>query len=247
MLSSYKQPSSIQSTNYIYILQNFIMTISNTPRVFSLLCLALSVAGQWTGNYNTTAVPRGQDPASHCWIQSLAQTPYTAIYPCTCTGGKVGADCNWQDALLFNSVRDATCKCATTGDLTKETEALKAFGQSSTNAVKQCLCDPATPEGKPGADGLVVPSPNCWCPASSLKESSGLTEAKEGQASPEAPAPVDAAAVQKCRDDFNKSSMIKKNACDQLAESKDPQFSDPMQRNLPNCTPALLKEVCKTI
>ncbi|EJP62401.1 uncharacterized protein BBA_08622 [Beauveria bassiana ARSEF 2860] len=224
------------------------MTVSNTPRIFSLLCLALSVAGQWTGNYNTTQVPRGQDPADHCWIQSLdpAKGASTAVYPCTCTGGKVAPDCNWKQAgAIYNSVRDATCKCARERNLNQQPEELDAFGRSQPSAVTACICDPTNPKGEPGADGLIVPDTNCWCPSVSLAKNSGLTEAKE--AAPEAPATVDAAAVKKCRDDFLKSSIVKENACSQLPESTDSKFTDSLQRELPSCTPALLAEVCKTI
>ncbi|KAM3518359.1 hypothetical protein MY4038_010114 [Beauveria bassiana] len=197
------------------------MTVSNTPRIFSLLCLALSVAGQWTGNYNTTA---GQNLADHCRIQSIDREPGpdNSVYPCTCTSGNVAPDCTWE-----------------------QPKELEAFGCGQPNAVTMCICDPTDPKGEPGADGLIVPSANCWCPITTLAENSGLTDAKE--AAPEAPAPVDAAAVKKCRDDFFKSSIIKENACSQLLESPDLKFTDSLQRNLPSCTPALLAEVCKTI
>ncbi|KAM0665692.1 hypothetical protein MY8738_010190 [Beauveria namnaoensis] len=187
------------------------MTFSNTPRVFLLSFLALSAAGQWTGNYNTTAVPLGQDPAEHCWIQSLAQEPYTVIQPCVCTGGKVTADCNWKDLFLNNRVWDATCVCEDYGALSYP-KAIRAYRKRTPDGVSDCMCDPAIPKGEPDADGLIVPSGNCWCSASQLKLHSGLTEAKEVQAdpetpapetpAPETPAPVDAAAVQECPDDF---------------------------------------------
>ncbi|PMB72579.1 hypothetical protein BM221_002685 [Beauveria bassiana] len=221
------------------------MTVSNTPRIFSLLCLALSVAGQWTGNYNTTA---GQNVADHCRLQSIEREPGpdNSVYPCTCTSGKVAPDCTWKkDGMIFNSVRNATCKCATSGFIDDQPKELEAFGCGQPNAVTMCICDPTDPEGEPGADGLIVPSANCWCPSKTLAQNSGLTDAKE--AAPEAPAPVDAAAVKKCRDDFFKSLIIKENACSQLLESPDLKFTDSLQRNLPSCTPALLAEVCKTI
>ncbi|KID86788.1 hypothetical protein MAJ_11157, partial [Metarhizium majus ARSEF 297] len=222
------------------------MSFSLTPRVFSLLCLAASVAGQWSGNYNTTSVPSRQDPASKCWIQSLAQRPYTAVYPCTCTGGEVWPDCNWQDALLFNRVKDAKCRCATTQDLSKQPESLKKYGEGQPAAVTQCICDPAASKGPDSPDGLFVPSPDCWCPAESLKEKSGLSEAKESPAVPETP-PPSTESIQKCRDDLNKSGYTQKNVCQQLSQDKPKEFSEPMQRALPNCSIASLTEACKDI
>ncbi|KAM3500537.1 hypothetical protein MY11210_009501 [Beauveria gryllotalpidicola] len=224
------------------------MSFSITPRVFSVLCLTVvSVAGQWRGNYNTTAVPHGKDPASHCWIKSLASRPYTAIYPCTCTGGEVAADCNWNErGILYNSVRNADCKCATTRNLQDIPESLNKYSQSQRHAVTLCVCDPPDGEWEAGTDGLVVPAPNCWCPTESLKNS-GLKEVKEGQAVPETPPSIDAASVQKCRDDLNKSNFIQKNVCKQLLEDKQTEFSDYIQASIPNCTIALLTEVCKGI
>ncbi|EFY84114.1 hypothetical protein J3458_020649 [Metarhizium acridum] len=221
------------------------MSFSITPRVFSVLCLAVaSVAGQWSGNYNTTSVPRRLDPAAKCWIKSLAQRPYTAIYPCTCTGGEVWPDCNWQDALLFNAVRNADCRCATTGDLQNEPESLKAYGQKKPNAVTQCLCDPVA-GNEADTDGLVVPAPDCWCPAQSLKEKSGLSEAKESQVVPETP-PC-GASIQQCRDELNKSGHPPKNVCQHLMQYKPTEISEPLKSRLPNCSISSLTEVCKGI
>ncbi|KAM3539837.1 hypothetical protein ARSEF1564_007243 [Beauveria bassiana] len=182
----------------------------------------------WAGNYNTTA---GQSLADHCRIQSIDREPGpdNSVYP------------------------NATCKCATSGFIDDQPKELEAFGCGQPNAVTMCICDPTDPEGEPGADGLIVPSANCWCPSKTLAQNSGLTDAKEAAPeapappAPEAPAPVDAAAVKKCRDDFFKSLIIKENACSQLLESPDLKFTDSLQRNLPSCTPALLAEVCKTI
>ncbi|KID81143.1 hypothetical protein MGU_11472 [Metarhizium guizhouense ARSEF 977] len=241
------------------------MSFSITPRVFSVLCLAVvSVAGQWSGNYNTTDVPRNLDPPSKCWIQSLdpANGPRTAIYPCTCTGGKVSADCNWQQVgMIFNSVRDANCKCATTRDLSNQPDSLKAYGRDQPGAVTQCICDPVAGKGDDSTDELVVPAPNCWCPAMSLKEKSGLSEAKESQAVPETPPSVDeqsttqqpgeqqsaTGSIQQCRDDLNKSGFIQKNVCKQLMQYKPKELTEPMQRALPNCSISSLTEVCKDI
>lgn len=225
------------------------MSFSITPRVFSVLCLAVvSVAGQWSGNYNTTGVPRKLDPPSECWIQSLnpANGAYTAIYPCTCTGGRVLDNCNWLQAnMIFNSVRDANCKCATTGNLSNQPESLKAYSRAQPKAVTQCICDPVAGKEADSTDGLVVPAPNCWCPAESLKEKSGLSEAKESQVVPETPPSV--GSIQQCRDDLNKSQFTQKNVCKQLMQDKPKEFSESMQRLLPNCSISSLTEVCKDI
>ncbi|KAM3451249.1 hypothetical protein NHJ6243_009631 [Beauveria neobassiana] len=228
------------------------MSFSITPRVISVLCLTVvSVAGQWSGNYNITSVPKGLAPADHCRIQSLnpANGVPKPFHPCTCTGGKVAADCNWESLnIIWNSVRDANCKCVPNRrSLVDEPESLKAYSLSQPNAVRQCICDPADPKGEAGADGLIVPAPNCWCPADSLKKNSGLSEAKEDQAVPETPPSGDAASVQKCRDDFRKSRMIPKNTCKYLMEKKPTEFSNVMQASIPNCTIPLLTEVCKGI
>ncbi|KAG8411294.1 hypothetical protein J3459_016444 [Metarhizium acridum] len=197
------------------------MSFSITPRVFSVLCLAVaSVAGQWSGNYNTTSVPRRLDPAAKCWIKSLAQRPYTAIYP------------------------NADCRCATTGDLQNEPESLKAYGQKKPNAVTQCLCDPVA-GNEADTDGLVVPAPDCWCPAQSLKEKSGLSEAKESQVVPETP-PC-GASIQQCRDELNKSGHPPKNVCQHLMQYKPTEISEPLKSRLPNCSISSLTEVCKGI
>lgn len=166
------------------------MSFSITPRVLPVLCLAVaSVAGQWTGNYNTTSVDGGIDPPKKCWIESLdpSRGAATAIYPCTCTGGTVLPDCNWSDFALYNSVRDAKCKCSTAKRMDAEPESLQKYGQDTPAAVTKCVCDPpAAGNEAAGTDGLVVPAPNCWCPAESLQDKSGLSEAKE--AAPPAPA-----------------------------------------------------------
>ena len=47
-----------------------------TPQVFSVLCLAVvSVAGQWTGNYNTTAVGRNTYPPRECLVERPSSRP----------------------------------------------------------------------------------------------------------------------------------------------------------------------------
>ncbi|KAM3501896.1 hypothetical protein MY10362_005218 [Beauveria mimosiformis] len=175
------------------------MTFTINPRVLSVLSLAVvSVAGEWTGGYNTS-VPSGDAPARKCWIKGFDSPTreYTAVFPCTCTAGKVSADCNWyQASMVYNAVRDAECRCATTKALSQQPEGLQKFSKSEPNAVTLCLCDPAEEgKGKVDTDGLFVPAPNCWCPAELLKENSGLKEAKEGEAVMEEPAPVDAAPV----------------------------------------------------
>ncbi|OAA41224.1 hypothetical protein BBO_05760 [Beauveria brongniartii RCEF 3172] len=228
------------------------MSFIINPRVLSVLSLAVvSVAGEWTGGYNTTFVSPRADPAGKCWITSLdpSRGSPTAVYPCTCTGGKVSADCNWYQAkMIYNAVRDADCKCATTGDLSKQPKELQEFGKSKPNAVTQCICDPAEDgKGKPGADGLVVPTSNCWCPAESLKQNSGLKEAKEGEAVMEEPAaPVDAAAVQKCSTELVNSTLVKPNVCALLKEKKPTEMTEYMQGLIPSCTIALLDEICKS-
>ncbi|KAM3450577.1 hypothetical protein NHJ6243_009773 [Beauveria neobassiana] len=228
------------------------MSFTINPRVLSVLSLAVvSVAGEWTGGYNTTFVSPKADPAGKCWIKSLdpSRGSPTAVYPCTCTGGKVSADCNWYQAQrIFNAVRDADCKCATTNNLAEQPKELQEFSKSKPNAVTQCICDPAEDgKGKPGADGLFVPSSNCWCPAESLKENSGLKEAKEGEAVMEEPAaPVDATAVQKCSTELDNSQLVKPNVCAQLKENKSAEMTEPMQRSIPSCTIALLTEICKS-
>ncbi|KAM4066567.1 hypothetical protein HRG_000652 [Hirsutella rhossiliensis] len=135
------------------------MSFAIMPRVFFVLCLAvLSVAGQWSGNYNTTRVPRKLDPPGKCWIQSLdkANGPYTAIYPCTCTGGKVSGDCSWlQQERVFNRVEDASCKCAKTRNIDLEPESLKAYGRGQPGAVTLCICDPVAGNGDDGTDELL--------------------------------------------------------------------------------------------
>ncbi|KAK8145787.1 hypothetical protein G3M48_004021 [Beauveria asiatica] len=224
------------------------MSFSITPRVFSVLCLAVVlVAGQWSGNYNMTGLRDPfDDPPHECWIQSLNETngETTAVFPCTCIGGEVTPKCSWwQAGVNYNRVNDATCKCGPYRSIDDKPENLKAYGQSQRNPVTPCICEPG-PNEMTGPDGLIVPGSECWCPSSSLRDNSGLTEAKEGQAVPESPASVDAASVQKCRDDLNKSSFVKENVCEQLTENKPTEFSNFMKARLLNCTISLLTEVC---
>ncbi|KAF1731216.1 hypothetical protein CRV24_009295 [Beauveria bassiana] len=172
------------------------MSFTINPRVLCVLSLAVvSVAGRWTGAYNATESTRAV-PAPECIIKSFASEPITAVFPCTCTGGNATADCNWTfEKATYSTVRDADCKCATTRVLVQETDSLKAYTKSQPNAVNGCVCDAAEPwKGEPDANGLVVPDGDCWCPSEGLKASSGLKEAKEGEAILEDPAaPVDAA------------------------------------------------------
>ncbi|TQV92769.1 hypothetical protein IF1G_08693 [Cordyceps javanica] len=212
------------------------------PSALSAFCLAASVAGQWTGSYNTTDVPRGQDPAAKCWIDSLdsSKGDYTAVYPCTCTGGKVAPDCNWKDvdAIVFNSVRDATCKCATTKSFYAEPEELLAYGKSQPNAVRQCICDPGKEPA--GADGLLVPAPNCWCPSKALKENSGLQEATAPAASPVA-IPSD---LKDCHDEIEASKINLKANCDQILSKRLRELPEDIKPLLPSCTFPRFIDVC---
>lgn len=226
------------------------MSFIINPRVLSVLSLAVvSVAGQWTGGYNTTSVSSKLDPAPKCWIKGFASRPYTAVYPCTCTGGNVAADCNWASGTTtYNAVRNTDCKCAETGDMDNEPESLLAYAKGKPNAVAKCACDPAEAgKGEPDADELIVPARECWCPSQGLKENSGLQEAKAGEAVMEEPAaPVDAAAVGKCSAELDNSGMIKPNVCAQLKKYKPTEMSKPMQDSIPSCTIALLTEICES-
>ncbi|KAM0739448.1 hypothetical protein ACQRIT_007185 [Beauveria bassiana] len=172
------------------------MSFTISPRALCVLSLAVvSVASQWTGAYTTVATT-WDVLAPECIIKSFDSQPLRAVLPCTCTGGNVIANCTWTyKTSTLSTVRNADCKCATTGVLVEETDSLKAYTKSKPNAVNGCVCDPAEPgKGEPDADGLVVPAGGCWCPLEGLKANSGLKEAKEGEAISEDPAapPVDA-------------------------------------------------------
>ncbi|KAM3562435.1 hypothetical protein MY1884_001830 [Beauveria asiatica] len=227
------------------------MSFTINPRVLSILSLAVvSVAGQWTGAYNTTArSSKLLTPGSKCLIQGFAKTPYTAVYPCTCTGGTVAADCNWVDRrITYNAVRNADCKCATTKDIQQEPDALKAYTESNPNAVNKCVCDPPKAgEGEPDADGLIVPARECWCPAQGLKKTSGLKEAEQGEAVlEELLGPIEAAAVKKCSTELDNSKLTKPKICDFVNHYKDVEINGDLQANIPSCTVALLTEICKS-
>ncbi|EJP66270.1 uncharacterized protein BBA_04763 [Beauveria bassiana ARSEF 2860] len=185
------------------------MSFTINPRVLSVLSLAVvSVASQWTGAYNATAVTDRDGPAPECIIKSFATDTITSVLPCTCTGGNVTADCNWNyEGKTYSTVRDAECKCATTGVLVLETDSLKAYTKSKPNAVNGCVCDPAEPgKGEPDADGLVVAAGDCWCLSERLKANSGLKEAEE----------------QKSDTEVDKSEPVKAQKPDTEVDSSEP-------------------------
>ncbi|KAM3496977.1 hypothetical protein MY10362_009655 [Beauveria mimosiformis] len=219
------------------------MSFTINPRVLSVLSLAVvSVAGQWTGAYNTTEVSSKLDPAPKCWIKGFAKRPYSAVYPCTCWSGKVAADCNWASTgVTYNAVRNAECKCGTEKKMLVEPKGLKQYS-SKKNAVTRCACDPPEKE-EPDADGLIVPARECWCPFEGLKENSGLKEAKEGEAIMEEPV-VDPA-VQKCSTELDNSTIVKPNLCAELKKTEPTEMTKGMQAQIPSCTMAHLIEICK--
>ncbi|KAK9438254.1 hypothetical protein VB005_09262 [Metarhizium brunneum] len=251
------------------------MIFSMTPQVFSVLCLAVvSVAGQWTGNYNTTAVGRNTYPPRECLVETFNR----GMFLCRCTGGKVFPGCSWlQWGTIFNSVRDANCKCGTKKDRSNEPKSLEAYGrgpdgETLPGVVRYCVCDPPAGKGDDSTDELVVPAPNCWCAAENLKLKTELSEAKESQGVPETPPSVDGqsttqqpgekqpgekqpgqkqpatGSVQWCRDDLNrKKGLIQKNVCKELMEFKPKEMTPSMQRMLPNCSISSLTEICKDI
>ncbi|PHH82077.1 hypothetical protein CDD82_7072 [Ophiocordyceps australis] len=158
----------------------------------ALLTTSAAAQSQWTGSVNTTKVPAG-DPPSQCWIFSLADAIAIMQYslqPCTCTGGKVTPECNWQDyGILYNRVSESVCKCSEDqGPYPEGSETLKAYTSTQPQGVIGCLCDPPAEGAKIGSDGLQAAGPACWCPADGLAEKSGLAdEAKEDKAAPPPP------------------------------------------------------------
>lgn len=191
-------------------------TLSTTVRVLSVLSFAVlptRVAGQWSGNFNTTSVRRG-DPPERCWIQGLNGTN-VSLQPCTCTGGTVAADCNWlQGGYIFNRVSDSVCTCPlSTENFPDGTAELQEFTRNQPQGVRGCLCD--RPEGGVGAGPLVTSGPECWCPSQFIAEKSGLSEATQDAPTASAPelggvavvpggagAPVDSGSVQSCAIDW---------------------------------------------
>ncbi|KAM3452124.1 hypothetical protein MY3296_004713 [Beauveria thailandica] len=228
------------------------MSFTINPRVLSILSLAVvSVAGQWAGAYNTTA--RSSEllttPGSKCLIQGFAEVPYTAVYPCTCTGGTVAADCNWVDRrTTYNAVRNADCKCVNAGRMDGETNALKAYTKSKPNAVEKCACDPPKAgKGEPDADGLIVPARECWCRAQGLKKTSGLKQAEPGEAVlEELLVSIEAAAAQKCSTELDNSKYTKAKICDYVNHFKNAEINGDLQANIPSCTVARVTEICKS-
>ncbi|KAM3425811.1 hypothetical protein NHJ13734_009912 [Beauveria thailandica] len=148
------------------------------PRVLTLCFLAAlstSVAGQWTGSFNTTAVP-DVDPPERCWVRGFSgDRNFPGRGRCACTSGRVYPDCNYfLGKQIWNRVSEAVCTCPT-----------DEFQVPQDDSYKECICDADLK--KDVGSGFPL-GPGCWCPAKELATKDGLTDATS-QASQDPPSP----------------------------------------------------------
>ncbi|PHH89964.1 hypothetical protein CDD83_4854 [Cordyceps sp. RAO-2017] len=187
---------------------------STRPQLSFVLCftaLAVRVAGQWSGQFNTTTVDSKKIPPKRCWIHSLSDKPESpSLRPCTCTGGTISPDCNYlleglfPTSVLLNRVSNSVCKCPSyisDDGYPHVPHKLKDFTESQPQGVHGCLCDSKKGFSYSKTDDLVTSAPGCWCPAEVLKKKSGLSDAGgPDNVAPAQAGPNDGSATQKTQD-----------------------------------------------